>query len=322
MVGSVKFANLKNHVRFNSLVHWKQGSHSGPSKKPHLKAEPLVIQDEESAMKIFDPNMQRERWLRHVLCRRYAAVAFNMIPAPPVKKPSGGSRTFCWAFGSLIKGECEILGAWNLEAASAIPTAVFGDLYVRGVEFVRCGLGDLGDVEAAFVATFRNAALYPSVEQSFVAAIDAVKPRHRAAMSVMMRAALGDAGTTSMTVSRPEISSEDLRQKYPGILDRWGRAVAACHPLFALPEPYPQLVRSVDRASAGIQERLMKAIKRHGRFADSAEAFDFVVDALLRADLRLQRDEDAKELARVAAGSRSGQFALLSGDAVGTPALA
>lgn len=272
-------------------------------------------------MKNTEPDL-RERWLNRALCRRYAAVAFSAIPTPQVRNQSDMGRTFCWAFGSLIKGESEILGAWNLDSDSAMAANVFGDLYVRGVEFLRCGLGGLGDAEAAFLATFRNAALYPSIEQSFVSAIDAVKPRHRAAMSTLLRAAMGNAGPESIVVSLPGSSSEDFRQKYPGILNQWGQAVARWQPVSELPEPYARLVRSVDRASAGIQERLMRAMKRHGPFADSAEAFDFVVDALLRADLRLQRDEDVEELARVAPGSRSGRFAPVSGDAVGTPMLA
>lgn len=272
-------------------------------------------------MKILDSYV-RERWLKRALCRRYAAVAFTTISSPAVRNQSDLGQTFCWAFGSLINGECEILGAWKLDSVSATPANVFGDLYVRGVEFLRCGIGDLGDDEAAFVATFRNAALYPSIEQSFFAAIDAVKPRHRAAMSTLLRAALGGAGTESIAVSLPGSSSEDFRQKYPGILDQWGQAVARWQPVSELPEPYARLVRSVDRSSAAIQECLMRAIKRHGPFADSAEAFAFIVDALLRADLRLQRDEDVEELARVAPGSRAGRVAPVSGDAVGTPTLA
>lgn len=66
----------------------------------------------------------------------------------------------------------------------------------------------------------------------------------------------------------------------------------------------------------------MQAIHQHGPFPDSAEAFDFIVDWLVRADLRLVRDAEAMELAREALVSRSGHLAPVSGAAAGTPALA
>jgi len=273
-------------------------------------------------MKIPDTNVQRERWLSRPLCRRYAAVAFGTISKLPVNGRTSENRTIYWAFGSLINGESEILGAWSLGAESAIATMVFGDLHNRGVEFLRCGLGNLADVEAAFLATFRMAALYPSIEQTFAAAIDAVKPSHRVPMSSLLRAAIGDPDAGPTTVSLPGTSSEELRQKYPQILQQWGEAVAGFQPLLALPEPYRQLVRSVDQTAIGMQERLTRSILRHGPFIDSAAAFDFVVDALMRADLRLQRDAEAGPLARGALVSRSGRFASASGGAVGTPAMA
>lgn len=273
-------------------------------------------------MKSLDPNLQRERWLSRALCRRYAVVAFISLVLPPLKNQLGENRTIWWAFGCLIKGECEVLGAWNLDAKAATTTEVFGNLHNRGVEFVRCGLGDLANVEAGFLATFRMAAVYPSIEQSLASAIGFTKPRHRAAMASLLHAAINESGAGRATVSEPEISSEDLRQKYPGILERWDETAAAFEPLFSLADPYRRFVRSVDRAAIGMQERLVKAMHRHGPFADSAEAFDFVVDWLVRADLRLMRDAEAKELAREALVSRSGRFAAVSGGAAGTPALA
>lgn len=273
-------------------------------------------------MKVHDPCLQRQRWLSRALCRRYAVVVFTPLSLPPLKSQLGESRTFWWAFGCLIKGECEVLGAWNLDAKAVTTTEMFGNLHNRGIEFLRCGLGDLSDVEAGFLATFRMAAVYPSIEQSLASAIGSTKPRHRASMSGLLRAAINDSGTGPATVSEPEISSEDLRQKYPGILEQWDETAAAFQPLFSLPDPYRRFVRSVDRAAIGMQERLMKAMHRHGLFADSAEAFDFVVDWLMRADLRLVRDAEAKELAREALGSRSGRFAPVSGGAAGAPVLA
>ena len=273
-------------------------------------------------MKIFDPMQQRERWLSRALCRRYAAVVFSTLSEPSLETQLENNRTIYWAFGCLHNGESEILGAWNLDAESATMTAVFGDLYRRGVEFLRFGLGSLGDVEAAFLATFRMSAAYPSLEQTMAALIAKVKPFHRPAMATLLRAAIGDPHDASAAVSSVAISSEDLRKKYPGILVQWREAVAGFQPLFVLPEPYRQLVRSVDRTAIDIQGCLMKAIYRHGPFVDSGDAFDFVVDRLVRADLRLVRDAEGEEMARQAVHSKFGRFAAVPSGAVGTPTLA
>jgi len=273
-------------------------------------------------MKNLDAKVAAREWLRRPLCRRYAAVEFSILPRLSVKSRRYENRTICWAFGSLIKGECEILGAWNLDTESVTTTEMFGDLRNRGVEFIRCGLGNLGDVEETFLATFRMAALYPSIEQTVASAVNAVKPRHRAFMANLLQPAVGDSAEVTAAAPLTSISSGELRQKYPEILAQWDEAVAGFQPLFALPAPYRQLVRSVGRTAIGMQERLMRSIHHHGPFVDSAEAFDFVVDWLVRADLRLQRDAQAEWIARDALASQSGRFGPASGRAVGTPVLA
>lgn len=273
-------------------------------------------------MKISYPIRQRERWLARALCRRYAVVAFSTLSGPSQQNQPSKTRTICWAFGCLQKGEAEILGAWHLDDGSRKMHKVFLDLHNRGVEFLRCGLGDLRDAEVSFLATFRMAALYPSIEQELAALRDTVRPFHRPAVSRLLWEAIGDPPDTPTTVAAPRLSSEELRQKYPGILERCNEKIAGSQPLFTLPKPYKQLVRSVDRTANAMQERLMKAMHRHGLFADSAEAFDFVVDWLVCADLRLARDAEAKELGCETLVSRSGRFAPVSGGAAGAPALA
>ena len=273
-------------------------------------------------MKFLDSTSQRERWLNRALCRRYAVVIFSRLSQPPVLNQPDESRTFWCAFGCLINGDHEVLGSWNLDVKGVTTMEVFGNLHRRGVEFLRCGLGDLADFEPEFLATFRMAAVYPSVEQSLASVIGSTKPRHRASMGSLLRAAINGPDPGSATVSEPEISSEDLRQKYPGILEQWSESVSAFQPLFSLHRPYRQLVRAADRAAMGIQERLMRAIHHHGRFANSAQAFDFVVDWLMRADLQLMRDAKAQELASLLPVSKSGGTAPMPGGVAGTPALA
>lgn len=269
-----------------------------------------------------DPSVRRERWLSHPLCRRYAAVVFSTIARLSPQGDASESRTICWALGCLAKGESEILGVWSLDGLSAMPAVVFADLHNRGVEFLRCGLGDLGDFEAEFQRAFRGGAAYPAIEQVIAEALGAARPMDRPAVEQLLRARPDDPSGDPAAVFAAEISSEDLRRKYQAILQQWDEAVAGFQRLFALPEPYRQLASSLDRTAIRMQERLVRAIRRHGPFVDSADVFDYVVDWLLRADQRQMREAEAAHLARDAFGSQSSPLAQGLGAAVGTPTLA
>lgn len=240
-------------------------------------------------MECFHPTVMRERWLTHTLCRRYAAVSFRTVSEFRFESGAHENRTICWAFGCLVNGDSEILGAWTGEDEPETVRVAIQDLYYRGVEFVRCGLG-LRTGEAQFLATFRGSTVYPSIEQSMASALKAARPMHRPAMSRLLRASIGNPAVMEVPVTSPEISSEDLRHKYPALFSQWDETVAAFRRVLVLPEPYRRHALSVDQTAAELQGRLTGSIFRHGPFADSAEAVNFVVDWLVRNDLRLVRE--------------------------------
>jgi len=273
-------------------------------------------------MKNLDAHAAAERWLRRPLCRRYAVVVFGTLSKLKLGNEPNANRTIFWAFGTLLNGESEILGAWHSDTDAAIPPEVFGQLYHRGIEFVRCGLGHLEGIEPAFTAAFRNSATYPSIEQTLAATLADVKPGHRSGMSRLLRATVGDPMDASLTVSSPDISSAELRERYPKLTRQWDEAAALFQPLFELPEPYRRLVRSVDRAAAELQGRLERSIHRHGPFVDSDEAFDFVVAGLRRADLQLDQDARAAQHARDESAWHLRHRIPTSDGAVGTATLA
>jgi hypothetical protein len=135
-----------------------------------------------------------------------------------------------------------------------------------------------------------------------------VSSAHRSAMSALLRVAAADPAEELVKVSLREIPSTS----YPKILAQWGEAVAAFQPLFAIPEPYRHLVRSVDQTAAEVQGRLMRAIHRHGPFVDSGEAFRFAAAALQHADRQIYRELQARRIANETCVSRSGRFAPVS----------
>lgn len=262
-----------------------------------------------------------QTWLRRPLCRRYAVVVFTAASRLQVTGAVAPNRTIWWALGTLINGDREILGVWNSNGEGAIPADVFGGLYDRGVEYITYASGALAASQSAFSAAYPRAVLLPSIEQSVAAALASVRSAHRSVMSGLLRAAAVDAAEPVMAV-RPGISSADWRERYPRILEQWDEAVAAFQPLFALPEPYRQLGLSVDRTAFDVQERLLRAIHRHGPFVDAGEVFEFVAAALQRADRRLYGELEARRLARDMCVSRSGRVAPASSGALGTPTLA
>jgi transposase-like protein len=231
------------------------------------------------------------------------------------------NRKICWALGTLVNGDCEILGAWNSNEGGVTPAEVFGRLYDRGVEYVTYAVGDLPSLQPAFIEAYPRGVELPSIEQVLADALSSVRSADRPAMAHLLRAAVADPAPPETVVS-PGISSADWRERYPKILEQWGEAVAVFQPLFALPEPYRRLVRSVDRTAMEVQERLMRAIHRHGPFADASETFAFVAAALQRADRMLERERQARRLARDACPLPSGRIGPISGRALGAPALA
>jgi len=277
-------------------------------------------------MKISDVAVETQRWLRRPLCRRYAVVVFSTISKVPVETDLDASRTISWSLGTLLNGDREVLGLWYSDAGGGVPPTVFSELYHRGAEYITCGLGDLAGAQDAFGSAYPRGVLLPSAEQLLAAALASVKPRHRPIVSSLLRAAVADPTEVLRTVSPSEISSADGRESYPKLLKQWDEAVAGFQPLFALPELYGHLARSVDRTAMEVQQRLTRAIRRHGPFADSVEAFGFVAAALQRAERRLDREVNreakAGPMARGTFGSQSGRPAPGRGGAVGTTPLA
>jgi len=273
-------------------------------------------------MKISDVAVETQRWLRQPLCRRYAVVVFSTISKVSIKTDPDVSRTISWALGTLLNGDREVLGVWYSDAGSALPPTVFGELYHRGAEYITCGLGDLAGVRDAFKAVYPRGVLLPSVEQLLAAALVLVKPRHRSVLASLLRANMADPADEPRTVLPSETSNADCRARYPELLKQWDEAIAGFRPLFALPELYGHLARSVDRTAMEVQQRLMRAIQRHGPFADAMEAFDFVAGALQRADRRLYREVNreakAAPLARDTFGPCFVRPAPGRGGAVGT----
>jgi len=199
--------------------------------------------------------------------------------------------------------------------------SVFGNLYLRGAEFIRFGVGDFAGAEAAFCQTFRHSEVVPSVEQALASVAALVPPRHRGAVRDALRAAADAADGQGALALLAEFQGSALGERYPAAVARWGEALARFEPIFGLHPQHRGLIRQADQTAMAVQERLDRAIKRHGPFDDSGSALEFVSAQLLRIEQRTDREReaalDALEAASLAARAASGRV----GGAVAVPPL-
>lgn len=260
-------------------------------------------------------------WLDRPLCRSYVVAVFSSCSVLTLAS-HGQVITIHWAFGSLIDGESEVLGAWFLDGDTpAVPAGVFSDMLPRGAEFIRIGVGDFAGAEAAFTQIYRHGELVPSVEQTVESLASRVAKRHRLEVSASFRAVAEAEDADARRSELEKFQASCLGKRYPEVAERWGRALAGFERIYALSAQLRGLVRSADRTAAEVHGRLTRAILRHGPFVDSTAALDFVAGTLDRAEQRLDRERAIAVAAREA-GSTTLRRSPPIADAVSVPALA
>ncbi|KAK6024704.1 hypothetical protein OSTOST_09483 [Ostertagia ostertagi] len=226
-------------------------------------------------------------------------VVFNTLSNLQAKSDPGVSRTICWALGTLLEGDSEMLGAWeNSLENPALAPEVFGELHDRGVVSIRFCVGDVAGAEAKFVNTFRHAGLLPSVEASLARLAPQAAPRHRATLVTNLRATAEAGSLDAAGAELAKLQASEPGKKCAAIVRQWGEALAGFEPLFDLDASLRERISSADRTAAKLNEKLNREIQRHGPFSDSAAAFDFVVAWLAKAERGLDRDRAVQSSAK------------------------
>lgn len=261
-------------------------------------------------------------WTRRPLGRRYATAVFCKSQPSGAGGVHATSQAIWWGLGTFSDGEPEFLGAWKtVDEKSGLPPGVFGDLRGRGVLSIRFCIGNIGWADAEFGQAIQHAAVIPSAADLLALSTDIAKPRHRLSVQDQLRSI---AELENLAVARAEFAKfqgSNLGERYPEIVRQWNEALARFDPLYALQAPMRELVRSADRTAADLNARLNRAIKRHGPFADSTAALDFVVVWLDKAERDLCGRRTAIRALDTAAPSPQRGF-LPAADAVGVPTLA
>jgi transposase-like protein len=239
-----------------------------------------------------------DSWLTRPLCRRYVVAVFS-FSTTRLKAEPASLQPVCWAMGSLINGEVEVLGAWLMHDVGLAPTAAaFGELHARGAEFVRVGVGLPPAAEQPFKNVYRLGDRVDSVAQLLEAAVAIVPRRHRMEVSAQLRS-VAEAETLERARSElAKFQGTTLGESYPAVVQLWSEALAGFTPIFALSEQLRVLIRSTDQKAAQVRGQMTRAISRHGPFTDSGAALDFVVASLARTEQRWDRERAAARAAR------------------------
>lgn len=239
--------------------------------------------------------------MQHVrpLCRTYAVVVFNR-QSVPVFEVDLYSSEIQWAIGCLKNGEAEVLGVWRRLTSdkAAVPDGVLAEMHDRGVQFIETGIGP-GLQGGTLAPLFANARCLDSVEQAVDSLADLMRPRHRGAFVSLMRGCVETADAASARTELARIQGSDLGERYPAVVRLWREALAGFTPIFSLSEQLRALIRSTDQRAAEVRGQLTRAISRHGPFADSAVALDFVATSLARTEQRWDRERAAARAARM-----------------------
>ncbi|RQO61311.1 hypothetical protein DBR47_07440 [Paucibacter sp. KBW04] len=234
-----------------------------------------------------------------LLCRRYLVSAFRTADVA-VRDSLGSCASVHWGFASSLDGKFELLGAWAQNVMTKAPQVEFAaDLEDRGVERIRYSVATQVEGQGGGRGVeFFGAEALPSIAQALDVTVALVAPRHRQAVAGAFRTVAGASCSSMATDALSDVEAGPWGKKYPQIVALWRLALEHWRPLFDLPASSRRVVLAADRMAAEIQGSLERAIARHGSFADSAEALEFVCGVLLRAERRLERAATSAAAAR------------------------
>ena len=230
-----------------------------------------------------------------VLCCRYVTTAIQANPTQVRHDGVARDQKLRWAFGMLANGEYEALGTW-LEPLSHAGNwhEVFEDLNVRGVEQIRFATSDEpAGLRDAMRAAFPSTAVLPSIGQLLRQSLSDVAPRDRESAGNPLGELAAARTAEAARVALSDIVASPWGKKHPATVDRWRVALDQLAPFYALPLRLRRAILAGDDAAQQIQQNLSRAVARHGAFVDQQAAVSFVVDALTRAERRLNNLREA-----------------------------
>lgn len=163
----------------------------------------------------------------------------------------------------------------------------FEELEVRGVETIQLVIcDDPFAVRLTCPGMYFDAKVIPSAARLVEQALAHVAPRHRECVAIELGAIIQAGSVDEACAALDEYGCGRWGGTYPSTVALWRGALPDLEPLLALPLPLRRVVLESDGVVHRLQERLIRAVDRHGSFADAAAAESFVGAALARWERR------------------------------------
>jgi len=216
-------------------------------------------------------------WAAVPLCHRYHVVQLNSLN---VSLERDASESHVWAVGFLGEDESEALGTWPGSSRE-----IFDDLKHRGVEKIRFLVcDDPSELRADACAAYPGTTVLPSLGHLLQQSVARVASRHRR----LLTDAIGNIGLHSTFDAARDALSElaagPFGAAYPAVVERWATAVTDLEPLYALTLRLRRVLLKGDDVVQQLQQRVTRAVDRHGPFDDRESALAFVTAELRRAE--------------------------------------
>ncbi len=225
-------------------------------------------------------------WQCLPLCRRMFLVACDAISVPVGMENEPNDSTIIWALGLLPSGQCELLGVRRApDSGDRTFQAIVDELRLRGVEHVKFVVsGGLKEERRNSWAVFRGAAMLPSAGQLIRLSLREVAPRARASVVTDLERMRAAGSVAEARAHLAAFAASSRVARYPAVVARWNAALERMGPLYAMPRRQRAIVDSGDDLVCRLHRSLVRAVARHGVFADHEAAVAFLVRALRRAD--------------------------------------
>ena len=212
-----------------------------------------------------------------------------------LEKGAARCQQLYWALGALSDGQYEMLGVWLQRRSGDMNWyEVFEDLNACGVEQIRfVASNEPTGLRDAMRAAFASTSLLPSIGQLLRQSLSDVAPRDRESAGNPLGELAAARTAEAARVALSDIVASPWGKKHPATVDRWRVALDQLAPFYALPLRLRRAILAGDDAAQQIQQNLSRAVARHGAFVDQQAAVSFVVDALTRAERRLNNLREA-----------------------------
>jgi transposase-like protein len=210
-----------------------------------------------------------------LLCRRYL-ILHAASATVRVQRRGQPSEAIAYGLGVLQDGDAEVF----VVSGASVDWA---ELRVRGVESMRFIVSpDLG-LASEVSGVIEGASVLPSLQGLLAEHTAGMPSRLLASAAPALEQVCSALTARAARKALGRASSAEWAAAHPVQLAQWSDAVSRLGPFYALPARLRRVLRWADACAAALQGTLVRAIDRHGPFADLAEAESFVAEVLVRA---------------------------------------